>query len=53
MITGLSTKLNSEMHANSDISILRAAIKDNMVLSGFRVGSLPAGTTVLVYGVRI
>lgn len=53
MMTALTTKLNSEMHANSDISIMRATIKDNMVLSGFSVNKLPADTTVLIYGVRI
>lgn len=53
MMTALSTKLNSEMHANSDISIMRATIKDNMVLSGFSVSKLPTDTTVLIYGVRI
>lgn len=53
MMTALTTKLNSEMYANSDISIMRATIKDNIVLSGFRVGKLPADTTVLIYGVRI
>lgn len=52
MMTALSTKLNSEMHANSDISIMRATIKDNMILSGFKVGKLPADTTVLIYGAK-
>ena len=53
MMTAISTKLNSEMHANSDISIMRATIKDNMILSGFTVGKIPTDTTVLIYGVRI
>ena len=53
MMTALTTKLNSEMYANSDISIMRAPIKDNMILSGFTVGKIPTDTTVLIYGVRI
>ena len=52
MMTALSTKLNSEMHANSDISIMRATIKDNMVLSGFSASKLPVDTTILIYGAK-
>ena len=52
MMMALSTELTSEMQANSNISITRATIKDNMVLSGFKVGKLPADTTVLIYGAK-